>query len=40
VQREVRPPHHQLGVETSYTEFLATHPLTFTKATDLLEVDN
>jgi hypothetical protein len=40
VQREMRPPHHQPGVETSYTYFLATHPLTFVKATDLLEADN
>jgi hypothetical protein len=27
-------------VETSYTDFLATHPPTFAEATDLLEVDN
>jgi hypothetical protein len=24
VQREASPPHHQPGVETSYTDFLAT----------------
>jgi hypothetical protein len=40
VQREMRPPHHQPGVETSYTYFLAMHPLMFVKATDLLEADN
>jgi hypothetical protein len=40
MQCEVHPPHHQPGVETSYTNFLATHPSTFAKATDLLEVDN
>jgi hypothetical protein len=40
VQREVRPPHHQPGVETSYTDFLATHPPTFAEAIDLLEADN
>jgi hypothetical protein len=27
-------------VETSYTDFLATHPPTFAEATDLLEADN
>jgi hypothetical protein len=36
----VHPPHHQPGVETSYTDFLATHPPTFVEATDPLEVDN
>jgi hypothetical protein len=40
VQREVRPPHHQPGVETSYTDFLVTHPPTFAEAIDLLEADN
>jgi hypothetical protein len=40
VQSEVRPPHRHLGVETSYTHFLAMPPLTFAKAIDLLEVDN
>jgi hypothetical protein len=40
VQREVHPPHHQQGVETSYTDFLATHPLTFAEAVDPLEADN
>jgi hypothetical protein len=39
MQREVRLPHHQPRVETSYTEFLATHPLTFTEAIDPLEAD-
>jgi hypothetical protein len=40
VQREVRPPHCQPGVETSYTDFLVTHPPMFAKAVDLLEADN
>jgi hypothetical protein len=40
VQREVHLPHRQPGVETSYTDFLATHPLTFVEAVDLLEADN
>jgi hypothetical protein len=40
VQREACPPHRQLGVETSYTDFLVTHPPTFAKAIDPLEVDN
>jgi hypothetical protein len=40
VQHEVRPPHRQPGVETSYTDFLAMHPLTFAEATDPLEADN
>jgi hypothetical protein len=40
MQHEVRPPHPQPGVETSYTNFLATHPPTFAEATDPLEVDN
>jgi hypothetical protein len=40
VQREACPPHHQPGVETSYTDFLATHPPTFAKAIDPLEADN
>jgi hypothetical protein len=33
-------PHHQPGVETSYTDFLATHPPTFVDSTDLLEAEN
>jgi hypothetical protein len=40
VQREACPPHRQPGVETSYTDFLATHPPTFAKAIDPLEADN
>jgi hypothetical protein len=40
VQHEVCPPHRQPGVDTSYTDFLATHPLMFVEATDPLEVDN
>jgi hypothetical protein len=37
---EMRPPHRQPEVETSYTDFLAMHPSTFTEATDPLEADN
>jgi hypothetical protein len=40
MQREVCPPHRQSGVETSYTDFLVTHPPTFTVATDSLEANN
>jgi hypothetical protein len=40
MQHEVCPPHRQPGVETSYTDFLAAHPLTFAEAIDLLEADN
>jgi hypothetical protein len=40
VQCEACPPHRQPGVQTSSTNFLATHPLTFVEATDPLEVDN
>jgi hypothetical protein len=40
MQCEARPPHCQPGVETSYTDFLATHPLTFAEKIDPLEVDN
>jgi hypothetical protein len=40
MQREVRPPHRQSGVETSYTDLLAMHPLTFAEATDPLEADS
>jgi hypothetical protein len=40
VQREARSPHCQPGVETSYTDFLARHPLTFAEATDPLEANN
>jgi hypothetical protein len=40
VQCEVCLLHRQPGVETSYTEFIATHPLMFTEATDPLEADN
>jgi hypothetical protein len=39
VQCEACPPHRQPGVETSYTDFLATHPPTFTEAIDPLEAD-
>jgi hypothetical protein len=40
MQCEVRPPHHQPRVETSYIDFLVTHPLMFAEVTDPLEVDN
>jgi hypothetical protein len=40
VQHEACPPHRQPGVETSYTDFLATHPLMFAEAIDPLEADN
>jgi hypothetical protein len=40
VQCEACPPHRQPGVETSYTDFLPTHPPTFVEAIDPLEVDN
>jgi hypothetical protein len=40
VQHEVRSPHRQPGVETSYINFLATHPLMFAEAIDPLEADN
>jgi hypothetical protein len=40
VQREVLPPQHQPGVETSYTDFLAMHPPMFAEVTDPLEADN
>jgi hypothetical protein len=40
VPHEARPPHHQPGVETSYTNFLVTHPPTFAEATNPLEADN
>jgi hypothetical protein len=40
VQCLVRPPHCQPGVETSYTDFLVTHPLTFAEVSDPLEAYN
>jgi hypothetical protein len=40
MQCEARPPHRQPGVETSYTDFLVTHPLTFAEAIDPLEANN
>jgi hypothetical protein len=40
VQHEVCPPHRQRGVETSHTDFLAMHPLTFADTTDPPEADN
>jgi hypothetical protein len=40
VQCEVRLAHRQPGVETSYTDFLVTHPPMFAEAIDPLEADN
>jgi hypothetical protein len=40
MQHEACLPHHQPGVETSYTDFLATHPPMFAEAIDLPEADN
>jgi hypothetical protein len=40
IQREAHLPHHQPGVETSYTDFLATHRPTFAEAIDPLEANN
>jgi hypothetical protein len=40
VQCVVCPPHRQPGVETSYIDFLVTHPPTFAEAIDPLEADN
>jgi hypothetical protein len=40
VQCEVRLPHHQPGVESSYTDFPVMHPPTFADATNLLKADN
>jgi hypothetical protein len=40
IHREVHLPHRQLVVETSYTDFLETHPLTFAESIDPLEVEN
>jgi hypothetical protein len=33
-------PHHQPVMDSSYTDFLATHPPTFTEVPDPLEADN
>jgi hypothetical protein len=33
-------PHHQLVMDSSYTDFLATHPSTFTEVTNPLEAYN
>jgi hypothetical protein len=40
VQREAHMPHHLPGVETSYTDFLTMHPLTFAETIDLMNADN
>jgi hypothetical protein len=36
----VRQPHHQLVMDSSYTNFLVTHTPTFAEAADPLVVDN
>jgi hypothetical protein len=36
----VRQPHHQTLMDSSYTNFLVTHPPLFTEASDLLKADN
>jgi hypothetical protein len=33
-------PHHQPVMDSSYTDFLATHPPLFIEASDPLEADN
>jgi hypothetical protein len=35
-----RQPHHQPVLDSSYTDFLAMHSLTFAEASDPLEADN
>jgi hypothetical protein len=40
MQREVRMPHHQPRVDSSYIDFLVMHPSTFTEPIDPLEADN
>jgi hypothetical protein len=40
VHRGGRHSHHQQVLESSYTNFLATHPPMFTEASDPVEVDN
>jgi hypothetical protein len=39
IHRGVRQLHHQPVMDSSCNDFLVTHPLTFTEATDSLEVD-
>jgi hypothetical protein len=36
----VHQPHHQPVMDSSYTDFLVTHPLLFISTSDPLEVDN
>jgi hypothetical protein len=38
--RGVHQPHHQPVMDSSYTNFLATHPPLFIEASDPHEVDN
>jgi hypothetical protein len=39
VHHGVHQPHHQPMMDSSYTDFLATHPLSFAEAADPLEVN-
>jgi hypothetical protein len=40
MHRGVCQPHHQPVMDSSYIDFLATHPLLFTEVSDPLEGDN
>jgi hypothetical protein len=40
MHRGVHQPHHQPVMDSSYIDFLATHPPMFVEAADSLEVDN
>jgi hypothetical protein len=40
MHRGGRQLHHQQVLDSSYTDFLATHPPLFTEAFDPLEADN
>jgi hypothetical protein len=40
MHRGVHQPHHQPIMDSSYTDFLATHPPLLTEASDPLKADN
>jgi hypothetical protein len=40
MHRGVHQPHHQPVMDSSYTDFLVTHPPLFTEASDPPEADN
>jgi hypothetical protein len=40
MHRGVHQPHHPPVMDSSYTDFLVMHPLTFVKVADPLEADN